>query len=266
MDKKTSTEIVHSKKKNSKLQGIVSSYLYQIGIPEDAARRTFGYMYKKLSKDENMIPIAIYRGTLPSMKAGPQGNKMPYVVTNPHQDIELFSCDKLFVLSQLPVQSEGGKSIQESLKDIKAYEDTRRNEQIMKLQEGVKAGFQGICDTSTNTQSVLQSLEEKNLGILNEFHRKVKDTTERVSNAVEQLQRQIPTNVPAMSGKVRMNSHVSIHGPEADIMYDDTTANKTYTGKMKVPGSPNKGKIPGLMRSLGGGNNFSPTHTRLGSR
>ena len=34
---------------------------------------------------------------------GPKGNKLPYVFTNPPSDTELFSCDRVFVLSQTPL-------------------------------------------------------------------------------------------------------------------------------------------------------------------
>lgn len=33
-------------------------------------------------------------------KSGPKNNKMPYVFTNPPKDTELFTCDKVFILSQ----------------------------------------------------------------------------------------------------------------------------------------------------------------------
>lgn len=33
------------------------------------------------------------------MSFGAKGNKMPYVYTNPHKDTELFTCDRVFVLS-----------------------------------------------------------------------------------------------------------------------------------------------------------------------
>ena len=45
------------------------------------------------------IPIGLFRGVFPQMKVGPKQNKMSYVYTNPTKDTELFSCDKVFVLT-----------------------------------------------------------------------------------------------------------------------------------------------------------------------
>lgn len=41
----------------------------------------------------------LLRGTFPHTNTGPKANKMPYVFTNPPRDTELFTCDKVFVLS-----------------------------------------------------------------------------------------------------------------------------------------------------------------------
>ena len=60
------------------------------------------------------------------MNIGPQGNKMQYVFTNPNKDAELFSCDKIFVLSQKPINEVGFKNLfDENLKAIQEFEERR---------------------------------------------------------------------------------------------------------------------------------------------
>jgi hypothetical protein len=81
---------------------IVSSSLYQISIPDGLESRTYGALYRLLSR-RNQIPLGILRGVFSNTKSGPKANKMPYVFTNPPKDTELFTCDKIFVLSQTPV-------------------------------------------------------------------------------------------------------------------------------------------------------------------
>jgi hypothetical protein len=79
-----------------------SSSLYQISIPDGLESRTYGSLYRLLSR-RKQIPLGILRGVFSNTKSGPKANKMPYVFTNPPKDTELFTCDKVFVLSQTPV-------------------------------------------------------------------------------------------------------------------------------------------------------------------
>jgi hypothetical protein len=81
---------------------LIGSNLYQIGIPEGLTTRTYGALYKLLA-NQKMIPLGILRGVFANTKTGPKGNKLPYVYTNPPKDTELFTCDKIFVLSQKPI-------------------------------------------------------------------------------------------------------------------------------------------------------------------
>jgi hypothetical protein len=81
------------------LAAVMGSSLYQIPIPDDLESHTFGALFKHLAKSD-MIPLGIFRGVFQQMKTGPKANKMSYVFTNPPKDTELFSCDKVFVLSQ----------------------------------------------------------------------------------------------------------------------------------------------------------------------
>ena len=81
---------------------MLSSMLYQIPLPDGLESRTYGSLYRLLSR-RKQIPLGILRGVFANTKSGPKSNKMPYVFTNPPKDTELFTCDKVFVLSQTPV-------------------------------------------------------------------------------------------------------------------------------------------------------------------
>jgi len=87
-----------------KKKKVLGSSLYQISIPDGLESRTYGSLYKFLAA-KNIIPLGLYRGVFSHMKMGPKMNKDSYVFTNPPKDTELFSCDKVYVLSQAPINS-----------------------------------------------------------------------------------------------------------------------------------------------------------------
>jgi hypothetical protein len=91
-----------SKNNGSLASSMIGSSLYQISIPDGLESRTYGALYRLLSR-RKCIPLGILRGVFSNTKSGPKSNKMPYVYTNPPKDTELFSCDKIFVLSPIPV-------------------------------------------------------------------------------------------------------------------------------------------------------------------
>jgi hypothetical protein len=99
------------------LAAVISSSLYQIPIPDDLESHTYGALYKHLSK-KDIVPVGIFRGVFEQMKTGPKSNKMSYVFTNPPKDTELFSCDKIFVLSQKSpfVDKKGKKMVRTALR------------------------------------------------------------------------------------------------------------------------------------------------------
>ncbi len=84
-------------------KGLVNSSLYQIPLPEGLETRTYGALFSLLAK-RKQIPLGILRGIFSNTKSGPKANILPYVFTNPPKDTELFSCDKIFVLSQTPIK------------------------------------------------------------------------------------------------------------------------------------------------------------------
>lgn len=88
---------------------IVASTLYQINMPE-LESRTYGHLFKHLSL-QGIIPLGLYRGVFSHMKIGPKQNKSCYCFCNPAKDTELFSCDKIFVLSPRPLILSSKKNV-----------------------------------------------------------------------------------------------------------------------------------------------------------
>ena len=84
---------------------VVGSGLYQIKVPDQGEVRTYGEMFSSFTK-KGILPLGLYRGVFKNMNVGPKQNKMPYVFTNPPKETELFSCDKVFVLSQKPLMGK----------------------------------------------------------------------------------------------------------------------------------------------------------------
>ena len=72
-----------------------------MSLPENLERKTYGSLYQHLAA-QGIIPLGLLRGILSGMSMGPLANRNPYVFTNPPKDTELFSCDKVFVLSTKP--------------------------------------------------------------------------------------------------------------------------------------------------------------------
>jgi hypothetical protein len=89
---------------HSPLNTVESSCLYLIPVPDSLTKKTFGNLFKLLAKD-NCVPLGLLRGIFSQMAMGPKSNKLPYVFTNPDRDCEVFSCDRVFVLSTVPIQA-----------------------------------------------------------------------------------------------------------------------------------------------------------------
>jgi len=84
---------------------VLGSTLYQMKLPEDRAIHTYGELFRSLTK-QGIVPLGLYRGVFKHLKQGPKQNRQPYVFTNPPKEVELFSCDRVFVLSQKPIISK----------------------------------------------------------------------------------------------------------------------------------------------------------------
>jgi hypothetical protein len=60
---------------------------------------------------------------------GTRMNKLPYIYTNPHKEAEIFSCDRIFVLSQNPIELEGTNSFRPN----KTQEEKNFDKELMKI-------------------------------------------------------------------------------------------------------------------------------------
>ncbi len=151
----------HKLKKKTNLNTVESSSLYQIPIPDNLESKTYGSLYKHLSK-QKMIPCGLYRGIFPQTRTGPKHNSMPYVFTNPSRDTELFSCDKVFVFSQNPITNTKSNSM-ELAKEIIYFESIRGKHNIAentaKQVETLSVDMKELKDNSQNIYREIESLK-----------------------------------------------------------------------------------------------------------
>lgn len=89
--------------KKQSLDAVSSSSLYQMPIPKEFHNGgKYGDMFKQMAQ-KGILALALYRGVNPQTNRGTKMNTLPYVYTNPHESVELFEHDKVFVLSTKPV-------------------------------------------------------------------------------------------------------------------------------------------------------------------
>ncbi|RYH31494.1 hypothetical protein EON65_02550, partial [archaeon] len=113
-------------KAKSILHAVYGSCLYQMALPEDLEQKTYGHLYQLLST-KGIVPLGILRGTFSHMNMGGKSNRTPYVFTNPEKDSELFSCDRIFVLSTSPIRITRKATFFDWLADIEKQKRTRDN-------------------------------------------------------------------------------------------------------------------------------------------
>lgn len=88
-----------SARKKKDKAAISGSSVYQLPIPEGLEAKTYGAVMKHFAK-EGVLCVGLLRGLLYGLTVGPKGNHTPYVFTNPSKNTEVYSCDRVFVLSQ----------------------------------------------------------------------------------------------------------------------------------------------------------------------
>lgn len=82
----------------SPLDAVPSSSLRLINNPFPGAR-TYGELFEALARDK-MVPLGLLRqGRSLTRSAGPRGNVLPFVLTNPGHSTEIFVGDQVYVLS-----------------------------------------------------------------------------------------------------------------------------------------------------------------------
>jgi hypothetical protein len=111
----------------SKLNSIQGSCLYQVSLPDGLEQKTYGALFQYLAA-RGSIPLGLLRGTFANMNMGPKANRMPYVFTNPSKETELFSCDRVFILSTTPQRSNTKMDMKDWLLDIQMQKSREKAE------------------------------------------------------------------------------------------------------------------------------------------
>jgi len=184
---------------------VASSCLYQMNLdnyPEYKGIKSYGKLFEALAKI-GIVPIGIYRGLLTNMKFGTMANTMPYVYTNPDKDTELFSNDKIFVLSTAPIRNDG-------YKDVKTW--------LLKVQMKSKLSEKKLSPPSVNNEVV--TAQNK---VIERRITKVQDSVNRklaaVIKAVEQCSQKLDALERDGSSRL-MNTSRSNESFQTDYLYD----------------------------------------------
>lgn len=154
----------------SRLQLIRGSCLYQMAIPDSLEKRTYGCLYQHLAA-RGKVPLGLLRGIFANMNMGPKSNLMPYVFTNPDKDTELYSCDRVFVLSTTPERVEQKLDIKDWLLDL----------QMSKSREGKSEKMKPAEKTAKSTE-MLDRHQRKMEERLNKFST---DVNKKLSSLLE---------------------------------------------------------------------------------
>jgi hypothetical protein len=100
---KVTADVQFGPGKKQSLDAITSSSLYQIAVPKEFHQGgKYGDMFKQMAA-KGILALGLYRGVNPANNRGVKMNTLPYVYTNPHESVELFEHDRVFVLSSNPV-------------------------------------------------------------------------------------------------------------------------------------------------------------------
>jgi hypothetical protein len=87
---------------------------------------------------------------------------MPYVFTNPPKDTELFTCDKVFVLSQTPVKIS--RSSKDDSKDLQVYTTLRMRkktaEDVLNMVSGLREEVQHFDKDAKQMQIQLDGISK----------------------------------------------------------------------------------------------------------
>ena len=150
----------------SHTSNITSSLLYQIDVPEGLSDRTYGALYSSLAR-KGIIPLGLYRGVFAHLGLGPKANKSSYVFTNPPPDTEVFTCDKVYVLSQKPLLNKGDDLYvtEQQLKESIFYDKIRRKKNLL---EDTAASLTFL---RSEVQVLSQSQSKAQNDIISEFNR-----------------------------------------------------------------------------------------------
>jgi len=156
---------LHNKRPKAGIQSIVGSSLYQIPIPDNIEEKTYGGVFNALAK-EGILPIGLLRGVFNNMNIGPKANKMSYVYTNPSSATEVFSCDRVFVLSQKVLSGSKStiKEVMEKFRQTTAQAMARRRagmEDATIAVEAMREDFQDVTQSQRTLERTVSQLSEE---------------------------------------------------------------------------------------------------------
>lgn len=166
----------------SKLLKVESSCLYQMSIPENLESKTYGALYHHLSQ-QGIIPLGLLRGVLPNINIGRKNNKLPYVYTNPSKDTELYTCDRVFVLSLKPEKINTKLDVKEWLLDLQMQKNKDKDKDKSNSKEKDGKGIE-------NYEKHHKKLEEKINKFTNETTKKLGKITDIISKITDLKVRQ----------------------------------------------------------------------------
>ena len=241
--------------KKGGVQNIRGSALYQISVPDKLESKTYGSLSHELAS-RGILPLGLLRGVFSNMSVGARSNKMPYVYTNPSKDTELFSCDKVFVLSQSVLSSnltseevlEGFKHLTHIPQQLGGSGNQLLDTSAAILSDKIKTEFDGVTDSQKGLQDSLANLK--------------KDMHNRfviVLRAINEVKAEIPKNERAGGRRKSTIDNKIVHGHGARVFQRMQTLNQ---GSPQYSTAINSGrKLPksGFASPLGSGRKVPST-------
>mmetsp|Transcript_23872 Transcript_23872/g.35024 ORF Transcript_23872/g.35024 Transcript_23872/m.35024 type:complete len:1148 (-) Transcript_23872:179-3622(-) len=190
-DQKNRNPLLANKRPKVGIQAVTGSALYQIPIPDNLESKTYGSLFKHLCKD-GILPLGLLRGVFTNMSMGAKSNKMSYVFTNPSKDTELFTCDRVFVLSQkvLTSSKSTAREVLESFMQATAGQTQggrRRTVDDSSGMDVLKEEFQDISNAQRTLERAMTSLTldmSKKFDDMLELVKSIKRTNDGVDGAV----------------------------------------------------------------------------------
>ena len=154
---------------NKNINSYKSQSLYLAPIPDGIEKnRTYGTAFE-LFNNKGMLPLGLLRGVGHYNKFGVKGNKMEYVVANPPADTELFSSDRIYVLSHKPPISSS-KRAKDGRNEMRRLEEARKSKQAIHKNTSNHNGDIGALrmkhtELQSQLQATIDNLESNNRNI-----------------------------------------------------------------------------------------------------
>jgi ribosomal protein L15 len=215
-----------------RLRGLVGSSLYQIPLPDSLPSRTYGALYTLLAK-RKQIPLGILRGVFSNTKSGPKANIMPYVFTNPPKDTELFSCDKIFILSQSPIKIT--RVNKDDSKELNLYSGIRTKK---KTAEDVLNVMSILKDDIKESNSIQEKIDF----YVNDFHDDLRDRFNGIFQQMDMIQYNIQNgikrsslNIPGVASRLTEEGGIGAGGGVGGGMVRENRSESMYSLNSSSP-------------------------------